>query len=352
MSKTGSHVEFRGVSRQFGSVHALREFNLTIESGELVTLLGPSGCGKTTALRILAGIDQHHSGELYIDGELINSTPANKRNMGMVFQAYSLFPNMSAKENVEYGLKIRGVNSASRSKKSEELLELVGLGKMAKRRPNQLSGGQQQRVALARALAIEPRVLLLDEPLSALDAQVRTQLRDEISRIQKELKITTLFVTHDQEEAMAISDRVAVMSQGEMIQIDVPQKLYNKPKSSFVASFVGSTNAIPAVMHSSHEVMVLGQILELSEHSGEFKKNEEVRALIRPEYLSIDQSDKESKARIITKSFLGAVTRIGIDVGIDQLIYCEMTSKDARKYELGDSVKIDIQSDTVMVANV
>jgi putative spermidine/putrescine transport system ATP-binding protein len=352
MSNSGSRVEFRGVTRQFGSVQALQEFNLTIEPGELVTLLGPSGCGKTTALRILAGIDQNHSGEIYLDGELINNTPANKRHMGMVFQAYSLFPNMSAKENVEYGLKIRGVGSSERAKKSLELLELVGLGRMAKRRPNQLSGGQQQRVARARALAIEPRVLLLDEPLSALDAQVRTQLRDEISRIQKELKITTLFVTHDQEEAMAISDRVAVMNQGEMIQIDVPQKLYNKPKSSFVAGFVGSTNAIPAVMHSSHEVMVLGQILELSEHSGAFKKNEEVRALIRPEYLSIERADQENKSTIITKSFLGAVTRIGIDAGLDQLIYCEMTSKDARKYELGERVKIEIHSDSVMVSHV
>jgi len=267
----GSTVEFHGVRRVFGNVVALNDFSLKIKPGELVTLLGPSGCGKTTALRILAGIDNEHGGVVEIDGKEMSKIPANKRNIGMVFQAYSLFPNMTARENVEYGLRVRGVDSAKRAKRSLELLELIGLGTHADRRPNQLSGGQQQRVALARALAIEPSVLLLDEPLSALDAQVRTQLRDEIRRIQKSIGITTLFVTHDQEEAMAVSDRVGVMNKGNLEQIDDPSQLYNKPKTPFVAGFVGVTNRIRGVAHSKNEVLVLDQVVEISEHAPAIK---------------------------------------------------------------------------------
>jgi len=350
MDLHGSTVEFRNVKRVFGTVKALDDFSLTIKPGEMVTLLGPSGCGKTTALRILAGIDKDHEGIVEIDGKDMSKVAANQRNIGMVFQAYSLFPNMTAIENVAYGLRVRGVDAHKRQARARELLDLVGLSSQAERRPTQLSGGQQQRVALARALAIEPSVLLLDEPLSALDAQVRAQLREEIKRIQSTVGISTLFVTHDQEEAMAISDRVGVMNKGVLEQIDEPGKLYNKPKTPFVAGFVGLTNYIPAVTESKSSVLVLNQVLDISDHSPEVKKGEEVRALVRPEELVIEKSNGGST--IITKSFLGPVTRIGVDVGGSNLIYAEITSKEARKFDTGDQVKLSINSDSVMVEYV
>ncbi|MEU4670985.1 ABC transporter ATP-binding protein [Amycolatopsis sp. NPDC023774] len=210
-AKTGASVELRGLRREFGEVRAFDGLDLTISPGELVALLGPSGCGKTTALRVLAGLEAVDAGEVLVDGTDVVGVPASKREMGMVFQAYSLFPNLTVRDNVAFGLRLRGVATAARQKRARELLELVGLSPQEKRYPHQLSGGQQQRVALARALAIEPRVLLLDEPLSALDALVRTQLRDEIRRLQLRVGITTLFVTHDQEEALSIADRVGVM---------------------------------------------------------------------------------------------------------------------------------------------
>jgi len=203
-----------GISKRFGNVTALDNFNLEVGVGELVALLGPSGCGKTTALRVVAGLEHQDKGTVLVADKNISDVPAHKRNMGMVFQAYSLFPNLTVEENVAFGLQMRKVNKTVRLKKAHELLDLVGLDSQSKRFTHQLSGGQQQRVALARALAFEPEILLLDEPLSALDAQVRVNLREEIRRLQLSLGTTTLFVTHDQEEAMSISDRVGVMNQG------------------------------------------------------------------------------------------------------------------------------------------
>ena len=347
MDRTGSTVEFRGVKRTFVNVKALDDFSLTIKPGELVTLLGPSGCGKTTALRILAGIDKDHEGIVEIDGKDMSKVPANQRNIGMVFQAYSLFPNMTALENVAYGLRVRGVDSHKRETRAKELLDLVGLSTQSDRRPTQLSGGQQQRVALARALAIEPSVLLLDEPLSALDAKVRAQLREEIRRIQSTIGISTLFVTHDQEEAMAISDRVGVMNKGVLEQIDEPGKLYNKPKTPFVAGFVGLTNYIPAVTESKSSVLVLDQVIEISDNSPEVKKGQDVHALIRPEELEVEKANHG--ATVLTKSFLGPITRLGIDAGTPELIYAEVTSKEAKKFDTGDHVAIKVSSDSVMI---
>jgi putative spermidine/putrescine transport system ATP-binding protein len=239
-------LTLRNVSKRFGNVTALDNFDLEVGVGELVALLGPSGCGKTTALRVVAGLEHQDSGSVLVGDRDISRTPAHKRNMGMVFQAYSLFPNLTVEENVAFGLQMRKVSKALRLKKAHQLLDLVGLDSQSKRFTHQLSGGQQQRVALARALAFEPEILLLDEPLSALDAQVRVNLREEIRRLQLSLGTTTLFVTHDQEEAMAISDRVGVMNNGVLEQIDTPDVLYNKPASSFVAGFVGTMNRIPA----------------------------------------------------------------------------------------------------------
>ena len=233
MSTTpGLSVNLKGLTRVFGSVRALDGLDLQIGPGELVALLGPSGCGKTTALRILAGLDQATAGTVEVDGKDLTRVPANKRDMGMVFQAYSLFPHMTVLENVAFGLKLRGQDRTARTRRAGEVLELVGLGEQGSRYAHQLSGGQQQRVALARALAIEPSVLLLDEPLSALDAKVRAQLRDEIRRVQLEVGITTLFVTHDQEEALAIADRVGVMNAGHLDQIAAPAELYAQARDA------------------------------------------------------------------------------------------------------------------------
>ncbi|HEY6647817.1 MAG TPA: ABC transporter ATP-binding protein, partial [Mycobacterium sp.] len=243
---TGVAVELNELTRLYGSVKALDGLSLHIEPGELVALLGPSGCGKTTALRILAGLDEATSGTVSVGGKDVSNVPANKRDMGMVFQAYSLFPHLTVLDNVAFGLKMRGKAKGERMSQAADMLDLVGLSAHKHKYASELSGGQQQRVALARALAIQPRVLLLDEPLSALDAKVRAQLRDEIRRVQLEVGTTTLFVTHDQEEALAVADRVGVMSQGRLEQLAAPADLYAKPATPFVAEFVGLNNKVPA----------------------------------------------------------------------------------------------------------
>jgi ABC-type spermidine/putrescine transport systems, ATPase components len=239
----GVAVELTELTRVYaGGVRALDGLTLHMAPGEFIALLGPSGCGKTTALRCLAGLEDPDSGSVVVGGRDLTHVPTNKRDMGMVFQAYSLFPHMTARQNVEFGLELRKQDKATRAKRAADMLDLVGLSKQADRFAHQMSGGQQQRVALARALAIEPQVLLLDEPLSALDAKVRTQLRDEIRRIQLEVGTTTLFVTHDQEEALAVADRVGVMNAGRLEQLAAPAELYSAPVSEFVADFVGVTN--------------------------------------------------------------------------------------------------------------
>ena len=352
--RISSTLELQGVSRHFGSVKALDGLDLTVQPGELVALLGPSGCGKTTALRIVAGLEVATSGELLVNGSRYNETPASQRDMGMVFQSYSLFPNLTVAENIEYGLRARKVDSEKRGKRVKAMLELVDLAVKAKSYPHQLSGGQQQRVALARALAIEPRVLLLDEPLSALDAQVRGQIREEIRRIQLELGITTLFVTHDQEEAMAISDRVGVMSHGKLEQIDTPIALYNSPATPFVASFVGQANRIPAQITAKGKARVLNQKVNISESAGSFEEGDHVHVIIRPELLEIvSESDTDATRGIVAlKSFLGPMTKIGIAVEGGPLIHLNIASREVRKIDIGDKIAFKISSDEVMAARV
>src|ERR1700723_361274 len=243
----GTSVVLQNLNRAFGATKALDGLSIEMAPGELVALLGPSGCGKTTALRIVAGFETADTGSVLIDGKDISSVPAAKRDMGMVFQSYSLFPNMSALDNVAFGLRMRKVGTAVRRNQADELLDMVGLAPQAKQYPHQLSGGQQQRVALARALAIEPRVLLLDEPLSALDAKVRAELRDQIRALQQRLMITTVFVTHDQEEALSMADRVCVMSRGRAEQIATPAELYSRPSTVFVGQFVGISSRVNVV---------------------------------------------------------------------------------------------------------
>ena len=261
-------IRFEGVQRHYGAVAALAGLDLEINDGELVALLGPSGCGKTTALRILGGFDFPTAGRVLVDGKDVTNVPPNKRDMGMVFQAYSLFPNMDVRKNVAFGLRMRRQDKATRLKRADKLLELVGLSENADRYPHQLSGGQQQRVAIARALAIEPKVLLLDEPLSALDARVRAQLRVEIRNLQQRLGITTLFVTHDQSEALSMADRVGVMQAGRLEQLDTPENVYRRPATAFAAEFVGAMNRLPGRIGDAGDVQVLGQRLAVLNADG------------------------------------------------------------------------------------
>ena len=301
----GVEVRLEDLRRSYGTVHALDGLSLTLAPGELVALLGPSGCGKTTALRILAGLDEPTAGRVMVAGRNVTSVPANKRDMGMVFQAYSLFPHLTSAANVEFGLKLRGVDPGARRRRAMEMLELVGLDSQADRYASQLSGGQQQRVALARALAFEPSVLLLDEPLSALDAKVRAQLRDEIRRVQLEVGTTTLFVTHDQEEALAMADRVGVMNRGRLEQLDAPEVLYARPVNAFVADFVGLMNRVPAEV-SDGVVSVLGS--RVATLDGSITTGSGL-ALIRPEQVRVV---REGDARVLGVTFQGAVSRARI----------------------------------------
>ncbi len=319
-----SYLQLENLHRQFGSFKALKGIDISLGEGEFLSLLGPSGCGKTTALRLVAGFDRPNVGRILIEGKDLAGVGPNKRDMGMVFQAYSLFPNMTARQNVEFGLKIRGRDKADRTKRVSDLLELVGLGHAGDRYPHQLSGGMQQRVALARALAIEPRVLLLDEPLSALDAKVRVQLREEIRRIQLELGITTLYVTHDQEEALAISDHVAVMYGGVIEQMGTPAEMYTAPKTPFVAEFIGTMNRLEAyiVDGAAGEVEHAGTRLRIDAARGR-TNGERVLILIRPETLELQAagngavaSGNSLTAEVVTQTFLGPVTRLKMTGGL------------------------------------
>jgi putative spermidine/putrescine transport system ATP-binding protein len=235
-------LSLRGISKAFGTVQALKPLSLDVEAGEMVALLGPSGCGKTTTLRSIAGFEQPDTGAVYIGSDDVTELPPNRRNLGMVFQSYSLFPHMSVGENVAFGLKMRGISRADRDKRAHDMLKLVRLGDFAEREIHQLSGGQQQRVALARALVTDPTILLLDEPLGALDKNLRERMQFELREIQRRLGITSILVTHDQEEALTMSDRIAVMSAGKIVQIGAPAEVYEKPANQFVADFLGTAN--------------------------------------------------------------------------------------------------------------
>jgi putative spermidine/putrescine transport system ATP-binding protein len=308
--RSGDGLELVDCLRNFGKVRALDGFSIAIAPGELVALLGPSGCGKTTALRAVAGLERLDEGSVLVGGEDITRLPAHKRNLGMVFQAYSLFPNMNALDNAAFGLEVRKVSGARRRQRAGELLELVGLSGLADRFPHELSGGQQQRVALARALCAQPRLLLLDEPLSALDAKVRAQLRDEIRRIQLELGITTLFVTHDQEEALSIADRVGVMRNGRLEQLGTPDVVYTSPTTEFVAQFVGSVSRLPGHIVGPGTVTVLGSRVPLPHGADSgLSVGTPVDVLVRPESIRIRPS-KDGPAVVARVSFLGATVRV------------------------------------------
>jgi putative spermidine/putrescine transport system ATP-binding protein len=307
---TGTTIRLQGCRKAFsdGTV-AVDDLNLTIEAGETLAILGPSGCGKTTTLRMIAGLERPDVGQIFFADSDVTRLPIERRDVGMVFQNYALFPNLDVAGNIVYGLKIRGLSPAERNKRCAELLELVGLQDHGKRRIHELSGGQRQRVALARALAPRPRVLLLDEPLAALDAQLRERLRSELDQLLRSLRITSVFVTHDQGEAMALGDRILVMERGRIAQLATPRDIYQQPANAFVASFVGNLNAFPVIEPTAHGLKVSGGELPW--------KGIPVPTTVycRPEHLRVMDGAGHVRGRLVGQFFQGAQSRLLVDVG-------------------------------------
>ena len=345
-----SNLTYSSIRKTFGDNVALHSFDLNVQQSELISLLGPSGCGKTTALRIAAGFEFADSGTISLAGHDISDVPAHKRNMGMVFQSYILFPNLDVSANIGYGLRTRRVDKATAKARVAEMIDLVQLEAHAKKYPHQLSGGQQQRVALARALAIQPAVLLLDEPLSALDAKVRASLRDEIRRIQTEVGITTLFVTHDQEEALAISDRIAVMSQGRMEQLGTPTEIYRNPSTAFVARFIGSMNQLPATVVDGHTVRVLDVPVHVTRGT-ELASDSTAVLLVRPEDTHFVTNGEAGLAgHVVAQTFQGVSTTVAVRLTtLDTLIDVHEVGSVEGRLQPGDEVKVTLDGRNALV---
>ncbi|WP_433586104.1 ABC transporter ATP-binding protein [Microbacterium hydrocarbonoxydans] len=338
----GTRVQLQQIVKSYAGNTVLHGVDLDIAPGEFVSLLGPSGCGKTTLLRVLAGLEIADDGAVLLGGRDVSRVPTNKRDIGMVFQSYSLFPHLRVVDNTAFGLRRRGVSKADAAKRSLDALALVGLADFADRLPHQLSGGQQQRVALARALVTEPKVLLLDEPLSALDAKVRVQLRDEIRRIQLRLGITTVFVTHDQEEALAVSDRIAVMNSGRIEQIGSPEQLYTTPATADVAAFVGLSSVVAGVAEGDH-VTVWGQRLPLQAPA-----DGPVDVFIRPENVRFaGEADAATDALVEESTFLGSVRRTLVRTESGELV--RLQHSPGIRPVFGDRVRIALVPEPVAV---
>jgi putative spermidine/putrescine transport system ATP-binding protein len=316
-------VEMIDLSKRFGRQTAVDAFSLKIEEGELVSFLGGSGCGKTTTLRMIAGFETPSAGQILINGGGVVDVPPNRRGVGMVFQNYALFPNMTARQNIGFGLKVGGGSGEAIDRRVGEMLALIHMEEFGARYPHQMSGGQQQRVALARALAVRPRVLLLDEPLSALDAKIRVRLRGEIRSIQRQLGITTIYVTHDQEEALSISDRVCVMREGRIEQVAAPFEIYNRPATAFVATFIGSLNMLSAtvVEPAAGRIAVDGQhILAAAPIQG--AAGQGVRLSLRPEMVALNNGNPDSNhltGMLANVIFLGSIVRLVVRTGDNEL---------------------------------
>ncbi len=308
------------------SSHGISDVDLTIETGELVAVIGPSGSGKSTLLKIIAGLTGRHSGEVFLNGEALSDKPVHKRDIGIVFQSYALFPHMNVTDNIAYGLKVRGIPKHERYQRATELLEIIGLEKYATSKISQLSGGQQQRIALARALAINPKALLLDEPLAALDASIRGHLRDQIRKLQQQFKATTLLVTHDQEEALTMADKVAVFKDGRLIQIASPKVIYNEPNSVDVAKFVGLSTILPATV-SAHNEIDLG-FAKFKVDTAQRSIGTQLHALFRPEKWLIDSTDDTNNicGTVGISRYLGAISRYDYHINDEATILIESTT--------------------------
>ncbi|MHB1130102.1 MAG: ABC transporter ATP-binding protein [Ilumatobacteraceae bacterium] len=345
-----TELNFSNIRKSFGPVVALDSFSLDIKEGELVTLLGPSGCGKTTALRVAAGFEQADAGTVTLGGIDITSRPPNKRNMGMVFQNYSLFPHLSVRENIGFGLKIRKHSADKRQTMVDDAITRVRLAGLADRFPHQLSGGQQQRVALARALAITPDVLLLDEPLSALDAKVRGELRDEIRRVQRETGVATLFVTHDQDEALAISDKICVMRDGTIEQVGAPRDVYLAPSTPYVARFVGAMNEFSGTAASDGSLTLDGGAGTLTgNHFG--AAGEKLALLVRPDDVVVCPANETGSVRatVNTVLFGGSTTVVRVALSSEQIVSALVMSRDVN-VQVGEVVGLRVDTTRGVVA--
>ena len=339
-----NNVLIKDAVKIYGDFTALNGVSLDIKEGEFFTLLGPSGCGKTTLLRMIAGFNSIEGGEFYFGDKLINNVPAHKRDIGMVFQNYAIFPHLTVEENVAYGLKARKVPKAEIEKRVKESLELVQIAHLAKRKPNELSGGQQQRVALARAFVIEPSVLLMDEPLSNLDAKLRVQMRSVIKKLQRRLGITTIYVTHDQEEALAISDRIAVMKDGHIMQVGTPNEIYAKPQNPFVAGFIGVSNFLDCDVDASGMTDIKGELKIKVPMKTAYTGPAKLSA--RPEQLFF--SAEGMPGEVLFSTFLGDF--IEYEVRLDngqELIVNEYTKDTTTVHNDGEKVYISFDPDRI-----
>lgn len=356
-----SFLVLDNISKYFGQVAAVDQISLAVERGEFLTLLGPSGCGKTTILRMIAGFEMPSEGNILLDDEDITRRAASKRPMGMVFQSYALFPHMTAEQNIAFGMSIKHLPKDAIKRRSAELLELVGLPDKGRSFPHELSGGQQQRVALARALAVEPKVLLLDEPLSALDAKVRITLRNEIRRIQQQLKMTAIYVTHDQEEALAISDRIAVMAKGRIEQLDQPEEIYSNPRTVFAATFVGTSNSFNGVLQSAAEgiCQVGNQTLRVPP-TGQLHNGDRVLVVVRPEEVAmhvqenfpraeVGSNDNQIAGTIELRTFLGPFTRFHVQTVGDTMLTADIPSQQAREFFVAQNVVLTFPPEACQV---
>ena len=350
-------IRLSGIAKSFehgvkGRIFAVKDVDLDVVPGELLTLLGPSGCGKTTTLRMIAGFEQPTQGSIHIGERDVTGLRANERNIGFVFQNYAIFPHLSVFENVGYGLRVQKQPEAEVQRAVQEVLALVGLAGYAQQQPHQLSGGEQQRIALARAIVFRPRILLFDEPLSNLDAKLRVQMRSEILQLQKRLNITTVYVTHDQEEAMAISDRIAVMDRGSIAQIASAEDLYDRPKSEFVARFIGRANLLQGTLRSAGAqpaVEVLGQAMAVPAAPAGAKAGDSVSVMVRPERVQLAPAGAAQglAGQVVTRTFLGEKTEYHVEAGGQTLQVAQFGDARAVRFAPGDAVHLRFPTENI-----
>ncbi|MGF1696297.1 ABC transporter ATP-binding protein [Vibrio lamellibrachiae] len=333
-------IELKNIVKTFGDATAVAGIDLTINKGELVTFLGPSGCGKTTTLRLIAGLELPSSGAIFIDGNDVSQLSASDRNVGMVFQSYALFPHMTVLDNVIYGPVTRGENKREASKRAHEVLSLIGLDGLSQRYPSELSGGQQQRVAVARAIVQQPDVLMFDEPLSNVDAKLRRKVRNEIRELQQKFGITAVYVTHDQEEALAVSDKVVVMKDGQIEQIGTPEELYAQPNSRFVANFIGDANLID------------GKIQQNKFFAGEWQVDVEgeesidASISIRPELIQVTENKTDLVGRVVSATYLGSKMEYEVKTSFGELLVS--TPANDERYRVDSDINLQINKNDLI----